>query len=68
MTVGRPVVLKKIMVKMCPTIFTIMLFCGTFRPFSILSESLSNVIPKIALKSYIDHETTWKADPSGRAV
>jgi len=45
-----------------------LLFCGTFHPFSIRSESLSNVIPKIALKLFIDHEPTLKADPSGRAV
>ena len=45
-----------------------LLFCGTFHLFSIRRESLSNVIPKIALKLFIDHERTWKADPSGRAV
>ena len=45
-----------------------LLWCGNFRLFSVRSESLSNVIPKMALKLFIDDERTWKADPSGRAV
>ena len=35
-----------------------LLWCGTFHPFSIRSESLSNAIPKIALKLFIEQGPT----------